>query len=129
MDRYDYLTAVKDDVLDFIEEGINFSDFDSLYELAEKLNDDCFLSDSVTGNASGSYYYSTWKAEEALSHNWLLLAEALEEFGYDGLSFKELDPERLDVIIRCYVLAEAISLALDEIKGAFNAAHAESEEE
>ena len=89
MERYNYLEAIKADVRAYIEEEINMDDFsgpaedreDLRQELEEKLNDDLWIADSVTGNASGSYYCNAWKAEEALCHNWDLLAEALEEFG------------------------------------------------
>lgn len=46
-------------------------------------NDTLFACDSVTGNASGSYTFNTWTAEEYLCHNWELLGEALTEFGRD----------------------------------------------
>lgn len=49
--------------------------------LSEYLNDELWTADSVTGNGSGSYTFSTWKAEEYLAHNWDILTEALEEFG------------------------------------------------
>ena len=34
---YDYLKAEKEDVLDYIEENIDFSDFEDIEELEEKL--------------------------------------------------------------------------------------------
>lgn len=80
---YDYREAVKEDVLQCINDEINFEDFDTLDELEEKLNEELFTCDSVTGNASGSYTFSTWEAEENIAHNWELLEEALAEFGSD----------------------------------------------
>lgn len=82
---YDYLEQVTADVRDYVEQEIDLTEWAGNRDgLEEKLNDDLWTCDSVTGNASGSYYCNAWKAEEALAHNWDLLAEALEEFGQDG---------------------------------------------
>ena len=129
MSNYNYLDAVRSDVLDYIREEINFRDYDDLEELEEHLNDTLWCDDGVTGNASGSYYCNSWKAEEALSHNWDLLAEALREFGQDGTGILEQGPEAMDVIIRCYLLGQAIAEALEEIEGEFQEAHDDDEEE
>ena len=116
---YNYLEAVTADVLEYIKNEVNLSDYDSREELEEALNDDLWTVDSVTGNASGSYYFSTWKAEEALSHNWDLLAEALKEFGQDGTDVLKQGAEAMDVTIRCYLLGQAIAEALDELEEGF----------
>ena len=116
MERYDYLEAVTADVLEYIKNEINLSDYDSREDLEEALNDELWTVDSVTGNASGSYYCNTWRAEEALSHNWDLLAEALEEFGQDGTDVLKQGAEAMDVTIRCYLLGQAIAEALDELE-------------
>lgn len=62
MTKYNYMEAVKEDVKNYIDSEINFEDFDSLEELEEKLNDELWTEDSVTGNASGSYYCNSYKA-------------------------------------------------------------------
>lgn len=118
-ERYNYLEAVTADVLEYIKNEINPSDYSSREELEEMLNDNLLTVDSVTGNASGSYWFSTWKAEEALSHNWDLLAEALEEFGQDGTDVLKQGAEAMDVTIRCYLLGQAIAEALDELEEEF----------
>lgn len=69
MTKYNYMEAVKEDVKNYIDSEINFEDFDSLEELEEKLNDELWTEDSVTGNASGSYYCNSYKAEESITHN------------------------------------------------------------
>lgn len=66
---------------------------------------------SVTGNASGSYTFNTWKAEEYLCHNLNLLAEANEEFGSNSDILSD-GAEVCDVIIRCYLLSRAINKPL-----------------
>lgn len=43
MTKYNYLEAVKEDVKNYIDSEINFTDFDSLEELEEKLNDDLWI--------------------------------------------------------------------------------------
>ena len=116
MEKYNYLGAVKEDVLNYIEENISFEDFEDRDELEEHLNDVLWTEDSVTGNASGSYYCNTWRSAEALNHNWDLLEEALEEFGFD-VNPIEKGEEWCDVTIRCYLLPTAISEVLDEIDG------------
>lgn len=105
MERYDYYEMVKEDIRNYIKENyeveeIKDLEFDDLY-------DDLFIEDSVTGNASGSYYCNTWKAEEALCHNMELLREALNEFCCDG-SYLEKGAEACDVTIRCYVLGQVL---------------------
>ena len=66
---YDYREAVKDDVLEYINNEINFEDFDTLEELEEHLNEVLFTEDSVTGNASGSYTFNTYEAEENICYD------------------------------------------------------------
>ena len=113
---YNYLEAVTADVVEYIKNEINLTDYDSREELEEALNDELWTADSVTGNASGSYYCNAWKAEEALAHNWDLLAEALTEFGQDGTDVLKQGAEAMDVTIRCYLLGQAIAEALEELE-------------
>lgn len=114
MKTYNYFQAVKEDVLNYIQEHeITITDVNR-EEVEEQLNEDCWLSDSVTGNASGSYTFSTWQAQENLCHNWDLLAEALHEFGCD-INYIERGAEACDVTIRCYLLSQCIASAIDEI--------------
>jgi hypothetical protein len=126
--EYNYLESVKEDVLEYIKNEIDFSEFDTIEELGEKLNDTLFTEDSVTGNASGSYTFNTYEAEENISHNWDLLAEAMEEFGSTENPIDK-GAEWCDVTIRCYLLGQAISEALEEIEEEFNEAHEDDEEE
>lgn len=77
------------------------------------LYDDMFVSDSVTGNASGSYTFNRWEAEECLCHNLDLLASALEEFYAGELPpYRLFDPEWCDVTIRCYLLGPCLDAVL-----------------
>ena len=117
MTNYNYLEAVTSDVLDYIKEEINLDEWKGNREgLEEKLNNELWTVNSVTGNASGSYTFNTWEAEENLAHNWDLLAEALDEFGQDGTDVLRQGAEAMDVTIRCYLLGQAIAEALDELE-------------
>lgn len=125
---YDYREAVKNDVLEYIENEINFEEFDSLEALEEFLNDELWTNDSVTGNASGSYTFNTYEAEENICHNLDLLGEALEEFG-GGCDILKDGAEAADVTIRCYLLGQCIAEALEEIEDDFEEAHRDEENE
>lgn len=117
MKTYDYLENVKEDVRNYIEENKIVVTSSNREEVEQELNDTLFVNDNVTGNASGSYTFSTWQAEENLCHNFELLTEALTEFGYRDLSYLEKNgAEACDVTIRCYLLGQAISEVLDEIE-------------
>ena len=107
MEKYDYLSAVESDVREYIENNVNFHDYSDLDEMKEDLNEKLFVNDSVTGNASGSYTFNAWKAEEYLCHNLDLLAEANEEFGGSSDILSD-GAEMCDVTIRCYLLGQAI---------------------
>ena len=116
MEKYNYLEQVTTDAKEAILENVEYWTFYDREELEEVAHDELWADDSVTGNASGSYYCNAWKAEEALCHNWDLLAEACEEFGQDiGWVFKR-GAEFCDVTIRCYLLSQAIAAALDEVE-------------
>lgn len=125
---YDYKEAVKEDVLQYIRDEVELSAFDDMEELEEHLNETLWIEDSVTGNASGSYTFSIWEAEENLCHNFDLLAEAAAEFGESLDKVLEDGAEAADVTIRCYLLAGAIAEALEEIEEEFKEAHEEDEE-
>lgn len=110
---YDYLEHEIDDVLDFIGSEVCFEEHEDRDDLEQWLNDALFCDDCVTGNASGSYTFSRTQAAECVKDNLDLLCEAIDEFGGDYQRALH-DPESADVTIRCYLLPEAISDALDQ---------------
>lgn len=115
MERYNYREAMKADIFDYIRGGIDLNDWRGNRDaLEEALNDQLWITDSVTGNASGSYFFSAWKAEEAIAHNWDLLEEAMQEF-CDERNPIEKGAEWCDVTIRCYLLGGCIAEVLDEL--------------
>lgn len=114
MERYDYLAAMKNDIRDYV--GENYDEIARMddEEREEKLYEDMFVTDSITGNASGSYTFSNYKAEENLCHNSVLLDVALKEFGCDFQEALEKGAEYCDVTIRCFLLAQALAEVLTE---------------
>lgn len=114
--NYNYLEAVAEDVREYINNEIDLNEWRGDRDgLEEKLNDDLWTVDSVTGNASGSYTFSTWQAEEYLAHNWDVLEEALAEFGNTENPIEQ-GAEWCDVTIRCYLLGQAIAEVLDDLE-------------
>lgn len=116
---YDYRKSITDDCVEAIREYIEYHK-DELHgmskaRLEEKMYDEFFVNDSVTGNGSGSYTFNTTQAEENLSGNWDLAKEAMKEFGCKENPF-EKGAEWVDVTIRCYLLGECLSNAMEEIE-------------
>ena len=105
---YNYFETMKEDVKEYLK-GTSERDFQTLY-------DDMFIDDSITGNASGSYTFNTWKAEENIAHNMDLLKEDLEEFGGDYGEALEKGAEHCDVTIRCYLLGQVLQEVLEELE-------------
>ena len=113
---YDYLETMKEDIRQWLEDN----DWKDTYknmtreELEEKLNEDLWTEDSVTGNASGSYTFNSYEAEENICHNMDLLQGALDMFGETDVNILDKGAEWCDVTIRCSLLAQAIAEVLDE---------------
>ena len=126
--EYYYLSAIKEDVKNYIDDEITISDFSDRDELESYLNDELWTCDSVTGNASGSYTFSTWKAEENLCHNMDELEDACDEFGQDIGEAVKHGAEYCDVTIRCYLLGQAINAAIDELEEEGKIQYQEEEE-
>ena len=127
MEKYDYLENVTADAKQAILDNLKYWEFSDRDELEEKANDELWCDDSVTGNGSGSYWFSTYKAEEALCHNWDILADAISEFGGDVDVLRQ-GAESCDVTIRCYLLSQAISAAIDELEEEGKIQYQEEEE-
>lgn len=117
MNNYDYFEAVKEDVEERYDEYFEEYSADIQRDrdaLEEKLNEDMWIDDGITGNASGSYTMNAWQAEENIAHNWDLIADMRDELFGGDLDILDLGPETVDVYLRCYVLGQAISAVLDE---------------
>lgn len=123
MDWTDYQNDVKADAMDAIKENIEYCDtWDDMY-------DTLFVDDSVTGNGSGSYYFNSTKAADAVS-GIIFDADAADEFkafGYDGIPTEE-GPEACDVIARCICLG-LVSGELEEYYNSLTDKEDDDEEE
>lgn len=113
MEKYNYRESICEDIREYIKENDIVVTTGNKDELYEELNDKLWVEDSVTGNASGSYTFNTWRAEEYLCHNLDLLQDACDEFGCEP---KFDSAEWCDVTIRCYLLGECLSEVLDELE-------------
>jgi hypothetical protein len=121
---YDYREAMKEDIKEYLKDNYSSEELKELLEdheaFKETLNDDLWVTDSVTGNASGSYTFNRWKAQEYVTANIELLHDAVQEFCEDavtiGEKFLDEEWEWFDVTIRCYLLNSIISEVLDEME-------------
>lgn len=134
--RYDYESAVREDVKQAIFDRYTVDELvamlreDGRDSVEEKFEDELWTDDAVTGNASGSYTFNTYAAEENLCHNMDLLAEVCEEFGGDVGDAIRRGAEYCDVAIRCHMLYGAISDFLDEFeRERFDEINAEEDED
>ena len=133
--KYNYLEAVKEALREVVADNDYYLLGMDQEDAAEWLNEYSWNSDSVTGNASGSYTFNRWKAQEYVSENLDLLADALNEFGEGeaeaGRLFLNAEYETMDVIIRLYMLGEAISEVIEELEeaGYFDSQEEEGEAE
>ena len=125
---YNYLENVTADAKQAILENLNDWSCTDREELEEIANDSLWVDDSVTGNGSGSYTFSTWQAEENLCHNMDELEDACNEFEQDIGEAVKQGAEYCDVTIRCYLLGQAISAALDELEEEGKIQYQEEEE-
>lgn len=116
MEKYDYYKNVREDIKQRLNEWLDFNrinDYSDIDEVISAVYDDFFNSDSITGNGSGSYTFSSWAAEENLCHNMDLLKEALDEFGGELNDYID-SAEACDVTIRCYVLGQLVGEVVKE---------------
>ena len=117
-----YYEELTKDIRAYIEWNINLSDFSDRDELEERLNDDLWVEDSVTGNGSGSYTFDREIAKKNVLRAPELVEEMASEFCISaeeiGKHFLSEDWEWFDVSIRCYLLGQMISKVLDDMESA-----------
>lgn len=114
MEKYDYRQVVKDDIREYFHANSIRVTNSNREELYQELYDDLFVNDSITGNASGSYTFNAWKAEENLCHNYGLLAEACDALCTSANDILD-SAEACDVTIRCYLLGECLAEVMNEL--------------
>lgn len=105
---YNYVESMKEDIKEYLRRTKE-RDFNKLYE-------EMFLSDEITGKDSGTYTFSDSIAEKNLLHNNDLLQEALIELDYTHVNLFNKSAEWCDVMIRSYLLSQVLSQVLHEIK-------------
>lgn len=115
-----YLEETKQNIREWMElEDFTFNGQDR-EEVEERLNDDFWINDSITGNASGSFTFNSYKAQENVLEDIDTLRDACAEFGVDaetiGEKFLNEEWEWMDVTCRCYVLGQAIAEILDDLE-------------
>ena len=111
---YDYREAVTEDIMEYVRDNYKGCSRPS----ESKLDEELWTADSVTGNGSGSSFFSGYKSMLAVTGNMSLLREACSEFGcMEELGGKLADEEWewADVTIRCYLLGQCIRDALDAL--------------
>ena len=131
---YNYLEAVTNDAKAAILENMDMWEWHNREELEENANDWLWAADEVTGNGSGSYTFNREAAKEYVTRSddgMNTLRDAVREFDCEHeafTAFMEEDWEYCDVTIRCYLLGQAISAALDELEEEGKIQYQEEEE-
>lgn len=111
MNFIDYRNAVISDAEDIIAECFDNGTYDEETDFND-VYDNLFVDDTVTGNASGSYFFNAAKAREAVADAiWDdKILDALSEIGISGdriaQYLRDNDAESLDVCIRCAILGD-----------------------
>ena len=118
---YNYKEQVRADVREWIDDNKEQIEGLDRHDAYEVIYDSCWVDDSVTGNASGSYTYSRWEARQNFfndedSDEYI---DQMIEDGFTcresvGRAVQESQWELLDVSIRCWLLCDAVSDVLDE---------------
>ena len=131
---YNYLENVTNDAKIAILENMDMWEWRNRDELEEAANDVLWTDDAVTGNASGSYTFNRKAAKEYITQSedgLHTLRDAVSEYCCEHKAFTaflENDWEYLDVTIRCYLLSQAISAAIDELEEEGKIQYQEEEE-
>lgn len=117
---YDYMETVKADVREWIEENMPENTEERLLE--DEVYEECWVDDSVTGNASGSYTFSRYEARENFFgddnvQDYLrnMCDEGFTSMEEIGACVCSDDWEKLDVFIRCWCLGEAVHEVYSEM--------------
>ena len=119
---YNYKEQIRADVKEWIEDNKEQIEGLDRHDAYEVIYHSCWVDDSVTGNASGSYTFSRYEArhnffEDADSEEYL--DQMVDDDFVDpmdvGKKIIESDYEWLDVSIRCWLLCDAVSDVLDEM--------------
>lgn len=109
MENYNYFEAVKEAVKDHLGDYDPRGEDETLEGYCDRLYEDLWVDDCVTGNGSGTYTFNAAKAREFVLGGIEQVAEACGEFGESlGALIEAGEWERLDATARCYYLSQAI---------------------
>ena len=119
---YNYKEQVENDVRDWVKDhSADLKELDR-ENISDYIFDRCWVNDSVTGNASGSYTFNRSQAREYFfndsdSDEYIsdMISEGYTDAETVGQKIADSDWEWIDVCIRCYLLGEAVSAVLDEM--------------
>lgn len=110
----DYIKETSSIAYDIVEHG----DYDYLIkdqemcdELVDKVMDEMFIDDSITGNGSGSFTFNAEEAKENIE-DLLWDDDFIVELSGTGSSLEQLlekGPEAVDVSARCFALSYTFS--------------------
>ena len=119
---YSYKEQVRADVREWIDdnkEQIEGLDRNDAYEV---IYDSCWIDDSVTGNASGSYTFSRYEArqnffndEDSDDYISQMIEDGFMSVDELGSKIAESNWEYIDLSIRCWLLCDAVTDILDEM--------------
>lgn len=124
MDFELYTTDLLTDIREYIDENINYADYESLDHLRNYLNDELWANDDITGNGpNGGYYSSTADARERFFDdafdNFEEVVSELSDPSTVMEHFLEGDWDWFDTLVRCYLLGGCIDSVLDDIESDF----------
>ena len=116
-----YFEQMKEDIEDYLEDNLDEYDLTvDQEELYEKLYDDLWIEDDVTGNGTKDFGYTGGGQEEAQQHvgeGLHHLREAIQDFDCKDKAIDWLlkgDWISLDATIRCYLLGQVLTEVLVE---------------
>lgn len=118
---YDYLKAMKEDIKNYLKENQIEIPTSETEEFKERLNDELWDEDDVTGNGStdGYSFADNDEMKEYVTSNVDLCKEALKDFCTPAKTIVDrfLSGEWyfFDATIRCYLLSQAIDESIDEL--------------
>lgn len=120
MARYDYIEAVKNAVIKWIDENGGAEEVD--YMMREEYGDDYVFAlcdllndlDEITGGESDAFFKDEESAKSAIGDELPLLGELLDS---EIIEFEDLKkgPKHVDVCIRQYVLDQSVYRALSQL--------------
>lgn len=116
---HDYAEEMKRDIAQYIMDEAEIEDGEDRDDFEQRINDELWIHDSVTGNGSGSYTFSAAKAHENVMGNEDYVREMVHEWGIEAQDlvdrFLNAEWEWFDVSIRCYLLGQVLAEVIDEL--------------